>query len=86
MDATITAHLERLAGELKVRGWHAKVRVEPGRTPCLHVRNPEAPRMNDDVVADTSAYRWTWGKDIGPLSETAAVADRVMYVLRTNGM
>ncbi|WP_131735870.1 hypothetical protein [Actinomadura roseirufa] len=83
MKATDTAaHLERLAGELRDRGWHVTVRTVQGRRPALHVRNPRAPRLNDEVVADDAAFRWTWGQGIGPLTETPGVADRIQYVLR----
>ncbi|TDD76165.1 hypothetical protein [Actinomadura rubrisoli] len=85
MNATAetTAHLERLAAELRGRGWEAKVRMPRGRKQVVHVRNPRDPGMNGDVAVDDAAYRWAWSEQvIGPLTETPGVADRVQHVLR----
>ncbi|TDD81510.1 hypothetical protein [Actinomadura rubrisoli] len=83
MNALTTAHLERLAAELRGRGWEATVRAPKGRKQVVHVRNPREPGLNDDVGVDDAAYRWAWsGQVIGPLTETPGVADRIMHVLR----
>lgn len=84
MNATAetTAHLERLATELRERGWHATLRTGSSGRQVLHVRNPRAPGLNDEVIADDAAFRWVWGQVIGPLTETPGVADRIAHVLR----
>lgn len=82
---THIAHLERLAAELNQRGWPATVRTGTSGRQVLHVRNPNAPGLNDDVVCDDHAYRWVWGQGIGPLTEAPGVAEKIQYVLREVG-
>lgn len=69
--------LRALAEELEGREW--KVRLD-GET--LHVVNPAAPRLNDEIAFRDGAYRWAWGQDIGPAEDVSRVADRITHVLR----
>ncbi|WP_131735866.1 hypothetical protein [Actinomadura roseirufa] len=82
MNATAAAHLARLAGELRDRGWEAEVRGRRGRAPVLRVRNPRAPRFNDEVLADGATFTWDRGQEIAPLTDTPGAADHIENVLR----
>ncbi|MCW2900466.1 MAG: hypothetical protein JWO67_2731 [Streptosporangiaceae bacterium] len=87
MDQTHTdanGHLECLGAELADRGWRAKV-SQDGDRPVLWVRNPKVAELNERIVCTGDAFRWMWGQGIGPTTEAAGVATRIMYVLREVG-
>ncbi len=78
--------LEGLAGELAKRGLRATVMSPAGRVPSLHVVNPSATRLAEDVYVGRSQdglwwYWWPWAERIAPsddIAEAAAVIARVL--------
>ena len=76
-----TAALAHLADELGARGYEAALIAAEGRRPSLAVRNPAAPMLAENVVADSDRYWWSWADKIAPLTDVAAAADRVARVL-----
>lgn len=75
-----TALLEQLGSRLGERGWPSEI-----RNAHLRVSNPNDPGINADIECDGDAFRWARGQSIGPVDETAGVADRIQHVLREPG-
>lgn len=80
-DHAGTAPLGRLADELAARGFEAQLITPGGRRPSLAVRNPAAPILAEDVLADAECYWWPWAERIAPVADLTAAADRVARVL-----
>jgi hypothetical protein len=80
MDAT--EHLDNLGTELIRRGWKAEVGHHA--RPMLHVRNPDAARLNEIILYEDedATFRWGWDAVIGPAADVSGVADRIQHVLR----
>jgi hypothetical protein len=82
------AHLTRLGAELRRRGWQASV-TGMAQVALLTVTNPGAPALTEGVVCRRLAhgwhFTWPWEQPIGPVTQPEAVADRIIYVLRTVG-
>jgi hypothetical protein len=79
--------LEGLAGELGKHGMRTKLVAPPGRVPSLHVVNPGASRLAEDIYVGRSQdglwwFWWPWAERIGPGDEFAAAAVVIARVLR----
>lgn len=81
MAWTSTQALETLAGELSRRGYDAKLIAPQGREPWLAVRNPSLPMLAETVLAHAEWFWWPWADRIGPATDVAATADRIVRVL-----
>jgi hypothetical protein len=78
--------LEGLAAELGQRGLRARLVTPNGRVPSLHVVNPAAARLAEDVYVGRSQdglwwFWWPWAERIArgdEIGEAAAVIVRVL--------
>jgi hypothetical protein len=82
--------LEELAGELGQRGLQTSVMTPAGRVPSLHVVNPAAPRLAEDVYVGRSQeglwwFWWPWAERIAPGDEISEAATVIAKVLDTAG-
>ncbi len=82
------ARLEGLAVVLASRGLRARVITPPGRVPSLHVVNPRAAVLAEDVYACRSQdgrwwFWWSWAEQIAAdedVEDAAAMIERVLAV------
>lgn len=84
------ARLERLAEELAACGLRARLITPPGRVPSLHVVNPAAAALSEDVYAGrgpdgTWSYWWSWAEQIAAGEDHAGAAARIRRVLAARG-
>jgi hypothetical protein len=80
--------LERLADELTQRGLRATVLTPAGRVPSLHVVNPLASRLAEDVYVGRSQdgqwwFWWPWAERIAQGDAYAEAAAVIAKVLET---
>jgi hypothetical protein len=80
--------LEGLATELRKRGFTTRLITPPGRVPSLHVVNPLASRLAEDVYAGRSQdglwwFWWPWAERIAPDDQLATAAAQIARVLRS---
>jgi hypothetical protein len=54
-----------------------------GRWPYLHVKNPAVQSMTQAIHAGDGFFWWSWAEQIGTVGDVAAVAQKIMRVLRT---
>jgi hypothetical protein len=78
--------LERLADELGRRGLHATLTTPAGRVPSLHVVNPTASRLAEDVYVGRSQdglwwFWWPWAERIAPGDDVSQAASVIAKVL-----
>jgi hypothetical protein len=81
-----TAYLDHLADALTRRGLRARLVAPQGRIPSLHVVNPMAPALAEDIYAGCGQDRtwwfwWSWAERIGASEDTEAAAARIAIVL-----
>jgi hypothetical protein len=81
-----TAYLESLADALTQRGLRTRLIAPPGRIPSLHVVNPAASVLAEDIYAGQSQdgtwwFWWSWAERIGVSEDTDAAAARIAIVL-----
>jgi hypothetical protein len=79
--------LERLAAELTRRQFRAQLTGRTGEL-RLYVANPDHPELNEHIHCrraddDTRCFWWPWQQPIGSVDDLAAVADKIMTVLRS---
>jgi hypothetical protein len=78
-------HLQRLGDELVGRGLRVRLTVPLGAAPCLHVMNPDASALTENILAEQGAdgwwYWWSWAERIGATEDVASAASRVAQVL-----
>ncbi|GAA3131619.1 hypothetical protein [Streptosporangium carneum] len=79
-------HLRRLASQLEAHSFQVRLKSSPGLYPRLHVINPMAPTMTEDVLAaheeDGEWWFWlSWAGRIGQAEDVATAAERVASVL-----
>jgi hypothetical protein len=82
--------LDRLAGladELCRLGMTSRLTAPPGRKPRLHVVNPAASMLAEDVLVGRSQdgvwwYWWPWAQRIAPGDQAASAAEQIARVLR----
>lgn len=82
-QADVITSLEELATEIEALGLHAALRQPPGRPPCLHVRNPHASALTENVSVQSGRYYFSWAEPIAGCDEPAAAAAVLARVLRT---
>jgi len=84
------ARLEGLAGVLVRRGLRARIVMPPGRVPSLHVVNPLAGALAEDVYAGRGQdglwwFWWSWADRIALSEDPEAAASKIVRVLAANG-
>jgi hypothetical protein len=80
---------ERLAEELGRRGLHATLMAPAGRVPSLHVVNPTAARLAEDVYVGRSQdgmwwFWWPWAERIAPGDDVSQAATAIAKVLESD--
>ncbi len=80
------ARLEGLADLLGRRGLRARMMTPPGRVPSLHVVNPVASSLAEDVYAgrgQDGAWRfwWSWAEPIADSDDLEGAAATIAHVL-----
>ncbi|HEU5419125.1 MAG TPA: hypothetical protein VFV41_15640 [Streptosporangiaceae bacterium] len=83
---TYLARLESLAGALCQHGLRTRLVTPPGRVPSLHVVNPAAPALAEDVYAGRGRdgqwwFWWSWAERIAAGEDLAGAARRIRRVL-----
>jgi hypothetical protein len=78
--------LESLAEELARHGLSTRMMAPAGRVPSLHVVNPEASRLAEDVYVGRSQdglwwFWWPWAERIAPGDDTRGAATLIARVL-----
>ena len=89
MEAQQTTGLSRLEGLAEVLAHHglrARLIAPPGRVPSLHVVNPAASALAEDVYAGRGQdglwwFWWSWAERIAAATELESAAQRVAHVL-----
>jgi hypothetical protein len=80
-------HLERLGDELLSRGLRVRLTVPLGTAPTLHVMNPHASALSENILAEHGVdgwwYWWSWAERIAAAGDVAVAADRVVQVVAT---
>jgi hypothetical protein len=75
--------LEELATEAAALGLHAAIRQPPGQPPCLHVANPQASALTENVFTHAGHYYYSWAEPIAGCGQPATAAAILARVLRT---
>jgi hypothetical protein len=78
--------LEGLAEVVIAEGLQARLVTPPGRLPSLHVVNPEAPALAEDVYAGRGQdgqwwFWWSWAERIAEGADLSGAARRIRRVL-----
>jgi hypothetical protein len=76
-----SAALEKLAAELRVRGYEARLIAPGGGPPSLAVTNPHAAVLAETVMADATSFWWPWADRIAGVADVGAAADVIARVL-----
>ncbi|MEV5571560.1 hypothetical protein AB0L06_16035 [Spirillospora sp. NPDC052269] len=78
-------YLEELGDELVKRGLRVRLTMAQEQSPSLHVTNPDASVLTENILAGEDAdgwwYRWSWGERLAPAGSVADAADLVQRVL-----
>ena len=72
--------LEKLAAELRVRGYETLLIAPDGQAPSLAVTNPHAAVLAETVMADATSFRW-WADRIAGVADMTTAADVIARVL-----
>jgi hypothetical protein len=80
------ARLERLAEVLAQYGLRARLMTPPGRVPSLHVVNPSAAALAEDVYAGRGQdglwwFWWSWAERIAASEDLEGAARMIRRVL-----
>jgi hypothetical protein len=75
--------LEELAIEVAALGLRAAIRQPPGQPPCLHVANPQASVLTENVFTHGGRFYWSWAEPIAECGQPATAAAILARVLRT---
>lgn len=75
--------LERLSDLLRVKGFKTDLITPPNKRPYLHVRNPRAGALAENIVVAAGWYWYSWAERIAPINEVASAAEQISTVLRT---
>ncbi|TNY34507.1 hypothetical protein [Thermomonospora catenispora] len=79
------AHLERLADALTDRGLQVRLSAPTERPASLHVINPRATALTENILAENGAdgwwYWWSWAERIAAVDDLETAADRIARVL-----
>jgi len=76
-----SAALEKLAAELRVRGYEAQLIAPDGQAPSLAVTNPHAAMLAETVLADATSFWWPWADRIAAVADVTTAADVIARVL-----
>jgi hypothetical protein len=84
------ARLEGLAEVLAGHGLRARVIAPPGRVPSVHVVNPQAAALAEDVYAGRGQdgrwwFWWSWAEQIAVGDDLEGAATRIGRVLAAEG-
>lgn len=78
-------YLEELGDELVKRGLRVRLTVPRGQEPRLHVVNPDASALTENILAESDAdgwwYRWSWGERLAPAGSVENASDLIKRVL-----
>lgn len=78
-------YLDRLGEELTARGLQVRLVTSSERPPALHVLNPDARALTEDIRAEFASdgwsYVWSWAERICSAEDTHGAADSVVRVL-----
>jgi len=82
--------LERLAEVLARQGLRARLTTPAGRVPSLHVVNPAAAAMAEDIYAGPCQdgvwwFWWSWAERIAVSDDLATAATLISRVLAARG-
>jgi hypothetical protein len=83
---TYLSKLQGLADELTRQGLRARLVTPQGRIPTLHVVNPAATALAEEVYAGRSRdgqwwFWWSWAERIASGEDAAGAASRIRRVL-----
>jgi hypothetical protein len=83
------ARLEGLAEVLAHRGLRARLMTPPGRVPSLHVVNPTASALAEDVYAGRGQdglwwFWWSWAERIATGEDLEGAAAMIQHVLASD--
>ncbi|GAA4154820.1 hypothetical protein [Actinomadura keratinilytica] len=85
LSATRIDYLEKLGEELRRRGLRARLTVPRDGSPSLHVINPAASVLTENILVEDGAdgwwYWWSWAERIAAADDVTAAAARVAAVL-----
>jgi len=84
------ARLEGLAEVLSHHGLRARLMTPPGRVPSLHVVNPTAAALAEDVYAGRGQdglwwFWWSWAERIAVGEDLEGAASMIEHVLAASG-
>jgi len=84
------ARLEGLAEVLSHHGLRARLMTPPGRVPSLHVVNPTAAALAEDVYAGRGQdglwwFWWSWAERIAMGEDLEGAASMIEHVLAASG-
>ena len=89
---TRIAYLESLGDELRNRGFAVRLTIPQGGPPSLHVVNPHAAALAENILAESAEgtdgtwwFWWSWAERIAPADDLGEAADRVTRVLAATG-
>jgi hypothetical protein len=92
---TRIAYLESLGDELRDRGFAVRLMTPQGGPPSLHVVNPRASALAENILAERTGgagsadgtwwFWWSWAERIAPADDLGDAADRVTRVLAATG-
>jgi hypothetical protein len=79
-EADVTS-LEKLAAELRARGFETRLAVPQGHVPSLSVINPQATALSETVVAGEDWFWWSWAEKVAPVADVSEAAGVIARVL-----
>lgn len=86
---TRIAHLDNLGDELRIRGFAVRLTVPRVGPPSLHVVNPQASALAENILAESSDdgwwYWWSWAERIARVEELSDAVRCVVRVLSVSG-
>jgi hypothetical protein len=82
---TRIAYLEGLGDELRDRGFAVRLTIPQGGPPSLHVVNPRASALAENILAETTDgiwwFWWSWAERIGITDDLDHAATTITRVL-----
>ena len=86
---TRISYLESLGDELRARGLAVRLAIPQGGPPSLHVVNPRASALAENILAEAVGgawwFWWSWAERIAPADDPVDAAGRVVRVLAATG-
>ncbi|MFC0041151.1 MULTISPECIES: hypothetical protein [Actinomadura] len=78
-------YLEMLGAELAGRGFRVRITLPRDQAPSLHVTNPDASALSENILAEEGPdgwwFWWSWAERIAPAADVTVAAERVALVL-----